>query len=200
MKLLPDRRSKNKIFAGLAVLVLLVFLLIYSDTGSPPALIQTEQSQRISEFYLVNARSQQYDELGSLDTTIHSTHLKHNPSDDSVSINTPLIDLYKQGLPQWQVSAQSGIVYDQGNKIDLQQRVVIISSDETSSLKTPQLFIYPRKKQANTEQAVTLLNANGFTRAIGLQADLAKQSIVLLDQVRGQYEPTATLSPNGTQQ
>lgn len=164
-------------------------MFIYSETGIQPAINEASQTNGSSEFYLINVHSRQYDELGTLDTTINSTHIKHRPSDNSIQVDEPLINLYDQGLAQWKISAQRGVIYDEGDKIDLTQRVVIISNDQITSLKTPQLFIYPNKKLVNTEQAVTLHSANGFTRAVGMRANLAEKTIVLLDKVRGQYEP-----------
>ncbi|WP_101757607.1 LPS export ABC transporter periplasmic protein LptC [Oceanicoccus sp. KOV_DT_Chl] len=163
---LLNRRRKNTLGLVIASLILVVFLFIYSDTGSPPAFNETADENRGSEFYLIHAASRQYDEAGNIDTTINSSQIKHNPVNNSIKIADPLIILHDQGLTQWQISAQSGVVYNEGEKIDLSQQVVIVSNDETTSLKTPQLFIYPNQKLADTEQPVTLHSANGFTRAL----------------------------------
>ncbi len=188
MKLLR-RRTQNTLFAAAAGLVLVLFLLIYTETGSPPAFESETAADKQPQFYLTNSFSRQFDEQGLLDTTIQSDHIQHHPEDNSVGLHQPLIKLYQNGAPNWTISAETGQVTQEGEKVDLQDQVLIISNDQLTSLKTQQLFIYPSQKQAQTAQPVLLNSSNGTTSAIGLEADLNTQYIALLDQVRGQYEP-----------
>jgi lipopolysaccharide export system protein LptC len=127
-----------------------------------------------------------------LDSTITSEHTEHKPENDSSVMHEPRFQLYAEGLPDWHVSAQTGELFDHGKEVVLNQRVVVLSADQQTSLKTPQLRIFPNKKTAYTDKPVTLLNANGFTRSIGLEADFNKKIIVLLSHVKGQYNPKVT--------
>lgn len=188
MKLFSTRNINTSI-AAMAGLVLLIFLLAYFETGTTPALTDNRQTEQYPNFYLINSYSEQYDKDGSLDIIMLSQSIQHNPKDDSISLQQPYFQLFQDGVATWEIKALSGTTYNHGNKIDLEQRVVMINQNQQSSLKTPQLFIYPDKKHANTEQAVTLQNSNSITRAIGMKADLNTKQITLLDQVRGQYEP-----------
>lgn len=191
MKLFSTRNINTSI-AAMAGLILLIFLLAYSETGTPPALTDNMQTKQYPDFYLINSYSKQYDKEGSLDIIMKSQSLQHNPEDDSISLKRPYFQFFQDGVATWEIKALSGTAYNNGNKIDLEQRVAMINENKQSSLKTPQLFIYPNKKHANTEQPVTLRSPNSFTRAIGMKADLSTKQITLLDQVRGQYEPSAT--------
>lgn len=188
MKLLR-RRTQNTLFAVAAGLVLALFLLIYTETGSPPAFDTESAIVKQPQFYLTNSDSQQYDEQGLLDTSIQSLSIQHHPADDSVGLQQPWITLYQEGVPNWTISAETGLVTQEGEKVDLRDQVLIISSDQLTSLRTQQLFIYPNQKQAQTTQPVLLTSSTGTTSAIGLEADLNTQFIALLDKVRGQYEP-----------
>ena len=191
MKLFSTRNINTSIVA-VAGLILLIFLLAYSETGTPPTLTGNMQTKQYPDFYLINSYSKQYDKEGSLDIIMESQSLQHNPKDDSISLKRPYFQFFQDGVATWEIKALSGTAYNNGNKIELEQRVAMINENKQSSLKTPQLFIYPNKKRANTEQPVTLQSPNSFTRAIGMKADLSTKQITLLDQVRGQYEPSAT--------
>ena len=186
-KLISTRRL-NTILAGLAGLILLTFLLVYSETGSPPTLSPDQQVDNNPDYYLRNVNSRQFDEQGALDFTVVTQSIEHNPKDNSAKLKEPFFSLYRDGKLEWTITSQSGTVYEAGEKVDLQQRVIIASSDQQTTLKTPQLVIFPDKKLVKTNKPVTLLNPNGFTRAVGLRADLHTKTIELLDQVRGQYE------------
>ncbi|ARN74862.1 LPS export ABC transporter periplasmic protein LptC [Oceanicoccus sagamiensis] len=190
MKLFSTRNI-NTLIAAIAGLVLLVFLLAYSETGTPPTFTSTSKAKQRPDFYLTNSHTRQYDEAGLLDFIMNSETLEHNPKADTVSLKMPYFQVFQAGQATWEIHALTGTVYDGGNKVDLEQRVEIINENKQSSLKTPQLFIYPNAKLANTDKPVTLRNNNGFTRAIGMKANLTSKNIALLDQVRGQYEPTA---------
>ncbi|MEE8058902.1 MAG: LPS export ABC transporter periplasmic protein LptC [Pseudomonadales bacterium] len=181
-------RVINTTFACLAVVMLLTFLLAYSETGTPPTLGLEQSNDTLPDYYLTNIRSTQFDKQGMLDFTMASPSVEHNPKDNSANLKEPVFNLYQEGALVWTISSQSGVVYNGEVKVDLQQRVIISSIDQEIILKTPQLVVFPNKKLAKTNKPVTLLNPNGFTRAVGLRADLQTKTIDLLEQVRGQYE------------
>ena len=188
MATLLSTRVINTAIAGTAAAVLLMYLLSYSETGSPPIIVEQPTQNKRPDYYLVNTQSTHFDQQGLLDIAIDSEFVEHNPDNNSADVKEPLFMLYRDGALSWTVSSQSGVIYKGGNQVDLQQRVVITSSDGATVLKTPQLIIFPNKKLAKTDKPVTLQNPNGFTRSIGLNADLQHKKIDLLNQVRGQYQ------------
>ncbi|MFA7553769.1 MAG: LPS export ABC transporter periplasmic protein LptC [Spongiibacteraceae bacterium] len=188
MKLLSTRNINTTITAISAVL-LLMFLLNFSKTGNPPTLDILAKKIEQPEFYLFNSRSIQYNEQGILDTIITSPHAEQNPKDNSVTLDEPRIHLYRQGQLNWKARAQIGTIYNSGNKVDLEQQVVAISSDQTMSLHTAKLTVFPNTKLAETDQPVALLDSTSSTHATGMKANLDQKTIELLSNVRGQYEP-----------
>lgn len=188
MAALLNTKVINAAIAGSAVILLLFFLLFYSETGAPPSIKKNLAEDNRPDYFLHNTVSANYDQQGVLDLTVNTEKITHNPRDDSADIKAPQFELYRDGSQAWTITAQSGVVNNSGSIFDLQQRVVITSSDQATILKTPQLLIFPNKKLAKTSKPVTLQNPNGFTRSIGLEADLQTKTIKLLSQVRGQYE------------
>jgi lipopolysaccharide export system protein LptC len=178
----------NTLIASAAAVLLLVFLLSYSETGTPPTFSTQSSQNTLPDYYLLESNSSQFNQQGLLDFTMTSTAITHNPEHNSIDLKEPKLHLYQDGELAWLVTAHTGAIYNSGKKVDLQQRVVISSSDQEITLKTPQLTIFPDKKLAKTNKPVTLQNPNGFTRAIGLKANLETKNIDLLKQVRGQYQ------------
>ncbi|MGK0500363.1 MAG: lipopolysaccharide export system protein LptC [Oceanicoccus sp.] len=189
---LLSTRNINTVVATFAAIVLIAFLLSYSETGTPPNFTSDSQSTQPADFYLINSHTTTYNQQGQKDFSLRSKQMRHQPADGSIKITAPQLAVFDNGMRSWNITAQTGVIYNNGKKIDLRQRVVINSADDETTLKTPQLFIFPNQKQAHTKKPVTLANANGFSRAIGMKANLNTKKIDLLEQVRSQYEPTAT--------
>ncbi len=186
----PKQKARlvNTIVAGTATLVLLVFLLSYSETGAPPTLNTEATTNKLPQYYLHKVKTIEYDEAGRPDIKFSGETVKHDPVQNNTQIDSPEFLLFENGIHNWTVSSQSGVMHGQGEQVDLEQKVLIESTDGETILKTPQLAVFPQKKLAKTGKPVTLQNPNGFTRSIGLNADLGKKRIDLLNEVRGQYQ------------
>lgn len=186
------RRTKAKIFnmlmAGTTGVLILLFMLSYLDSGAPPSLTADQDKKPQVKFYITQANSREFDDQGLLDFTLNSDSVRHDPRNGSARLSNPHLEVFRDGNLQWITDAQLGIVSQHGNQVKLRQRVVVRSADEQSIMTTPTLIIYPEKKLAKTEQPVTLRNPHGFTRSIGLTADLNQKRIDLHQQVRGQYQ------------
>jgi lipopolysaccharide export system protein LptC len=181
-------RLTNMVIAGVGAIVLLVFLLSYSETGSPPDFNRQTSLTKHSDYFLINTETIQFDSQGLLDTIASSENVQHNPKNDIAELLNPSVQLYRDGALAWTLKAQAGEIHNKGSKVILNRRVTVVSSDQQTRLKTPQLTVFPQKKLAKTKQPVTLLNPNGFTRSIGLDANLQTREIKLLKQVRSQYQ------------
>jgi lipopolysaccharide export system protein LptC len=189
MKKLLRRKTKNLIIATLAGVVLLIFLLSYSETGIPPTLERAVSSRNQNpDFFIVNSRSSQYDEQGLLSIVMEGDSITHAPDSNTAIIKKPSFSLYKQGRLNWTINSATGTIHNENNQIDLEQQVVITSSDGQTTMKTPALTIFADDEIAVTDKPVTIVSPTGFTRAIGLKANLKKEQIHLLKQVRGQYD------------
>lgn len=182
-----NKKTTNFIIITLSIAVVLSFLWNYSETGAPPMPALTGPTNHQTDFYLVKATSRQFDEHGLLDSELYSDTVDHYPGRNLAELSNPEIKFYKNGEHTWTITSQSGIVHGGGEQVDFSQRVVINSDDKQATLKTPFLTAYPNRKFAETDKPVTLVNPKGFTRAIGMTANLENKQVNLLKQVRGQY-------------
>lgn len=188
MKSILGKHGLNTAIAGVAILVLMVFLLSYSETGTPPAFNEQTPVEQRSDYYLKQTTSVEFNDQGQREAILRSESTIHVPAGDKARLLSPHLELYENDQLIWTVDSQIGLLSQQGQLIELEQRVVVASGNQQTIFNTPQLIIEPNKKLAKTSKPVTLRNPNGFTRAIGLQADLANQEVHLLEQVRGQYQ------------
>lgn len=187
-----NRKLRAKVLNGaigvITAALILSFLLDYSGPGTLPSLGTETTAPTQSEYFMEGAHNVEFDPQGQIAFVLTSEEIRHNPLDDSAQLRAPHVELFENGSREWTVNAQLGTITPDGSKIDLTQRVVVNSEDQTTVLKTPQLLIFPNEKLARTDKPVTLQNPYGFTRSIGLVADMENKRVELLQQVRGQYQ------------
>ena len=184
-----SRRSRrnNRMRGLLAGALLFSFLWYYGEPGQTPQIVSPVQHSEIADYYLVNAYSRRYDESGQLDTNLYADKATHYPRGDISQLQKPRMTLYDAGAISWTVTSDQGVIKEHGERVDLVQQVLAKSADELTTLKTPFMTIYPNQQQASTDKPVTLINPEGFTRATGMRADLAKEHVTLMSNVNGQY-------------
>lgn len=187
-----NRRLRARLFNSsigiITAIMVLAFLLDYSNTGSLPGTSTETVLNTRSAYFLVNTDNSEFDSEGRIRFRMVSAEIKHNPFDDGAELRSPHVELFTQGEREWTIDSQLGKISADGSTINLEQRVVVSSEDQLTILRTPQLLIYPNEKLAKTDKPVTLQNPYGFTRAIGLTADMQNQRVELEQQVRGQYQ------------
>ena len=189
MKKILRTRTVNTLIAFSAAGILLFFLLSYSDTRSTPLFESDTAKEKRPRFFLVGTSSRLFDDKGYLELAVSSEHIEHNPIDNSAAMRKPIFNVYRQGVLYWTINAEQGIAYAGNEKVELKQRVIAQSSNQETTMKTPQLYLFPNKKVAKTDRAVQLVNIHGTTQSIGLHANLNRKRITLLSNVKSQYEP-----------
>ena len=115
----------------------------------------------------------------------------HYADDDSAEVTLPEMTLYRHGAVPWVASAGQAQVEPGGETVVLQdkvklERLTTVGRDKLE-LQTPLLRVVPDKKYAETTAPVTIITDLGVTRAVGMQADLEREHLELLAQVRGDY-------------
>lgn len=190
MKLLR-RKNSNILISGIALVLLIAFLWSYNETGSTPNFKKTTKNPTEPDFFIIQTSSQSYDKQGLLNTSISSPELEHYPINDRTHLKEPVIKLYKKQQQTWQITANSGIVHQGGEQVNLKENVIIRSGDANGVheylLTTNALKILPDKKLIENNRPVKLITPQGSTTAIGLKADLNKEHLLLKKRVRGLY-------------
>lgn len=163
----------------------------------------TEQEQ-FPEAYLIEPQTRRFNVQGKLRYHLTSEqanqfqHLPDRASDlDYTLIVQPQISLYGETDDPWHLHADMGQSNADGDRIELWDNVHAWQDTHAgrSELTTPELVIFPARQFAETDKAVKMRSPQGVTDAVGMRADLERDAIELLSQVRGTYEPNRRESP-----
>ncbi len=187
MKALFSTRTINTIIAIGSAAILLYFLLFYSETGNIRPANNDAPANAKPDFYLTNVKSQHFDESGAQEFVVTGQSITHNPANNTSTVAMPVVEVFNQGVKTWIAKSQSGILHDKNKEIELHKKVSITNNEQGAMMKTNHLSIVPAEKIAQTSERVTLSVPNGFTRSDGMHVNLESQEIVLLQNVKGQY-------------
>ena len=125
---------------------------------------------------------------------MNAKKMLHYPDDDSTELDTPSLTTLSVERPPIHILAQRGLVSSKGDEVFLHDNVRGVreasGNSEELTLLTEYLHAIPDQDFANTDHAVTIVDANSTTHAIGLEMDNKARTIKLLAQVRSEYVPT----------
>ena len=180
---------------ALVLLPIAAILIALGYWNIRPESFDDSQSLRGAEtsidFFVVNPRTQQFKEDGSLNYFLKANKLEHIKSSDVTLVDAPDLLMYRTGELPWHVQSKLGEVGPGGKQVELIDDVRLQRTDNqnrVSLLTTSRLTAFPEKEYAETSQAVKIEAANGVTTANGMQAYLNEGRMLLLSNVRGQHE------------
>lgn len=134
------------------------------------------------------------DKSGDLYDQLNTPLSVHYPSDDSISLTTPIFTLFLKNKESWQLSARYGKLKEDNELLQLWNNVKLEqkqgSDNKTvSTLTTSTLDIHLKEKTAETSAPVVITQINQEIHAVGLHANFNTKTIRLLSQVKGQLKP-----------
>jgi lipopolysaccharide export system protein LptC len=119
--------------------------------------------------------------------------LLHYPDDDSTTLDAPRITMLSEGQPAIHATAKFGTVSSKGDEIFLHDDVNVLreasARQDQLNLKTEYLHIIPDRHLANTDRAVTIVDAHNVIHAVGMEMDSKTRILKLLSQVRSEHVP-----------
>lgn len=132
-------------------------------------------------------------EQGTPHFIMNARKLLHYPDDDSTTLEMPRLATLLPGKPTIHTVAKRGIVSSKGDEIFLHDDVEVLreASAEQSelTLQTEYLHIVPNIDRADSDRAVTIVDARNTVHAIGLEMDNKARTMKLLSQVRSEHVP-----------
>jgi LPS export ABC transporter protein LptC len=139
-----------------------------------------------------------YDESGNISYTLQASRQVHF-SNDVTEIESPSIRLFQEGKSPWKLIANSGRISASSagpdgarQLIDLIGNVEVHNLDEFGNnlvISTEFLSIDLDSNSLETEEAVKVVTDNTEQTSIGMYADLNQKTILLIKDIRGNYEP-----------
>ena len=186
MKLLR-RKQKNLIYSSLALIMLLAFLWIYTETGSTPTLQKKSGNIKEPEFFIKKMTTHNYDSKGQLKETVTSKIVTSYNKGKRSDLTDPVILLFENNQLNWQITAKKGQVFQKNNRVELKKNVVVRNRDNSNILNTAALTIFPELEIAQNNLPVSIDSPQGTTTAVGMKTDLKKQHTELKKNVKGHY-------------
>ncbi len=183
---------RNLIIVLIAIIVVggLAYIL---DDQTKTKRNQHEQNQMDS--FMDHPKLTSYNSEGKIKDTFSSSCVTHFPLHDTSHAIKPIILNYAKKGPPWHITADLGTMTEGDNNVHLQGNVVIRQPAGENShdvtFTTSSLNYYPNRQYAETKQPVQVVQPGTRIDGIGMTANLKTGEINLLNQSRGEYDPTA---------
>ena len=168
-------------------------------TNDPRSSENTEFSPRKIEAYSEGINSILYNENGSISYTLRADNQIHYRDGDT-RIKNPLIRLFQDEIPRWNIIANEGLVLPipmktssepKKEKLTLSGNVEILGLDKFGNrtfISTELLEIDPINETLKTDRRVTYESDNIRHSSVGMFANLNDDEIRFEKNVRGFYE------------
>lgn len=184
--------SGKQYIYGFIVLISLGFMGWYYAQPPQHSNISKRQLAYRPDTVIKQLQVTEYNEAGQLVSHLQTPRLVHYPSDNTSTLQQPLITLYRPQQPPWHISADHGISEQGAAKITLWDHVVLqqVASAPTKAtyISTARLIYYPKSQLATTQQLITIQQPGLRVTSQGMNAYLKQQTVQLLHQARGTYE------------
>lgn len=164
-------------------------LWLYLHTGqrdSMPHLVA-----ELPELYIDQPRWTMFDPQGRLSRLLHAQRLEQWAGEEAARLIQPQLTINDRQQRQWRVHARTGWIYPDDRPFLLEQEVVMHQRPENNSrlsLKTTRLRIDRSGDGVETDAAVVLQAGSWHFTSKGMRANLGRQQLELLAQVRGIHE------------
>ena len=159
----------------------------------PGAASQDDGVRHDPDAIMENFSAVRLNEQGATRFIMAAKKMQHYPDDDSTMLEVPRLTMLSEGRPATHVIARQGTVSSRGDEIFLYRDVEVLreasAQREELKLHTEYLHIVPDRDWANTDRAVTIVDAHNTVHAIGLEMDNKARTLKLLSQVRSEHVP-----------
>ncbi len=132
------------------------------------------------------------DENGNILNELFTPYLIHSPVNNTTTFVTPHLVFQTPSKEPWHVYADHGQMQQGDQTIVLWGNVKAIQAagpnNPATALTTTAATLYPKLKQASTDQPVTLVQPGIIVKSVGAHVDLKQNTVDLLSQVSGEYQ------------
>ena len=145
------------------------------------------------DYTMDNFTATTLDAQGKIRFVMSAKKMRHYPDDDTTHLEDPRIESFTPEHPPIRMSAQNGEISRKGDEVFLRNDVIIVrpayNKQSELTFKTNYLRVIPNKDMADTNQAVTLVDAQTSLNAVGMELDNNTRIIKFLSRVKTVYEP-----------
>lgn len=144
----------------------------------------------LPDFFVSKPMWQQFNSQGESSRQLYANRLEQWPGEPDARLHEPRLTLVDSREQLWQASARNGRISETGGALLLEQQVKLVRERENGEfvLNTELLRIADRGNLAETDQPVVLDSGSWHVSAEGFRAELGRQQLELLGNVRGIHE------------
>lgn len=143
-------------------------------------------------YYLTDARLQSTDESGVLRYELRARRIDQRPSEDAIDLTDLRLD-YGNSTNLWRLTAERGRMPSSNTHINLEGSVLTqllnAPAHGATRLRSERMFVDIAGQTASTDDPVSVEFDGGTLEAVGLDVDLADETMRLRSGVRGVFEP-----------
>lgn len=185
---------KSRLLGLIAAAVLLAFLLFWDQI---PGLLGSRDRRGAPQLptadsYMNDTLTRSFDQQGQLAYRLTAERSSYFESRDQVILAAPRLRAESAtGDGPWHLKANTGVLHNAERRVELHDQVVVWRDGPQgkSELRTSKLLYYPDSGRLRTDQAIVLRSPSSTTEAVGLDADLERQTYRLLSRVRSVHQP-----------
>lgn len=198
-----DLENMNPRFLPLPWLVVIVLVILFATfkySNKEDSVSQQQAEAKVfPQSYIADVEMRQYNAKGALHYKMNTPLIRRfqvneTPSEKDYSLfATPVFTLVTNPQrPGWIITAQEGRLDNNDTWFTLTQEVLARQTSEKqgeSIISTSDLRLNLQDQFAETGKAVTMRAAKSEITALGMRADMKRERIELLSNVKGTYEP-----------
>jgi lipopolysaccharide export system protein LptC len=145
------------------------------------------------DYYINDVTITALDKRGRPQHRLQASQLSHFTAQAQTRLEKPNLQIYKGNKVEWRITAEEGEIHQEEDEVLLEGNVRLVQGGGETPLRlfTPALRIQTALGRADTDRAVTLIQADNRIDAVGMQIEQESQRLLLLSQVRGRYESLA---------
>ena len=181
-----DIRNTLSLAGGL--LTLAVAGYYWGGFGKEQSPINPTTGEHLPDYIVSGMQGLQVNEQGRVERAFKANKLTHYPQTDKNVIEQPLITLYQEGQPTWQMSAQLATVTHNNQQLEFSQHVLGRRLQGAAlSLETDALHADQGTQIISTSRPVLIRSAQARISSDGLSANMKEGTLSFPANVRGTY-------------
>ncbi len=189
----PTTLDRLRAWSALLPLLLLLAAAYWLNQQVQPLPPTADRAARHDPDFIVSHFSATtLSEQGTPRFMLAAQQMLHYPDNDSTHLEAPHLTSLTPDRPALHVTAKRGTMSGKGDEIFLHDEVKIVRAASRGQSElvftTPYLRVIPEHGLADTDQAVTMTDAQNKISAVGMQLDHKARVIKLLAQVSSAHE------------
>jgi len=182
-----------KSFLSFSIFMIISIIVWWSITEYSDGNYQAKKasSSRYVEIFMNEFELTAMDDTGSPHYTLNGSHLQRFNDSDDTEIKKPIIQLLQQS-GQWKVSADSAIINDKEETIQLDSNVVMQQQniEPAITFRTQSLLLDTKTQIAQTNEPVEIIQGISSIKSHGMIFNNMTHELELSSNVNGYYQPT----------